>query len=227
MKYLAITTTLAALAVAGAAQAQDTGFYIGGDLGLAFGAETDTTFTPATVAGTMGDIDAKHDLGYQASVFGGYDFGPFRVEAEALHLSVGVDEMDSDFALGGGLVAGSQGAEGDMTAFSYMANIVADFGRYDDMSFFVGAGFGEADLEAKMVTTGAGGFDLVDDKDSHGRTAWQLFGGVRKPLAANIDGHIRYRYFSAGDFEFVGLGGRAVQADFTSHAISAGISYRF
>ncbi len=221
-----VTAASSALSIlAFPAFAQDGGFYISGELGAVISSETDQVFTPGTLAGSTGKISTEHDLGFSAAASVGYDFGAFRIEAEAGHISADVDKVTSSFSVGSGLTAGSQSASGEISARTLMANASVDFAGFDDFTFFAGGGAGVAKLKASIRLSG--GTTLLDDEDSDWRFAWQGFIGVRKPLTSNIDAHVRYRYFTVDDAEMIGLGGRVVEPELTSHSIAAGVTFKF
>ena len=226
MNKIATITTVALLSsVAFPALAQDRGFYLGGELGAAFSTDMDLSFTPGATAGSEGSIDVGHDLGVNASLIAGYDFGPIRLEAEAAHFSAGIKDGTSDWAHGSGLVAGGQTMDGSVRTRTLMANIVLDLGRQDDFSFFIGAGAGSAELKVSEMALQSGAVLLDDGAGS--RFAWQAFAGIRRPLSTNLEGHVRYRYLNIDDGEMIGLGGRVVNGGISSHAVVAGITYRF
>jgi OOP family OmpA-OmpF porin len=226
MRKLAALASLTSTLVALPAFAQESGLYVGGELGVLVSSETDQTYTPGATVGSTGGVSTDHDLGFTGSASVGYRFGAFRVEIEAGFQSADVDKVKSNFASGVTLASGSQDADGEISARTLMANATFDVGSFSDFTFFVGGGAGVADLKVSGLVTATGSSPVLDDKDDR-RFAWQGTAGVRKPLASNIDMHVRYRYFSIDDAEMVGFAGRSVTAEFTSHALLAGASYRF
>src|SRR5690606_36368375 len=110
----------------------ETGLYVGGHLGAVVPAETDQTYTPGTTAGTTGNISTEHELGFDGSAFAGYDFGTFRVEAEAGYMSTDIDGFTSNFATPGPTAAGSHSAIGDVKARRIIANAMLDVGGFSD-----------------------------------------------------------------------------------------------
>lgn len=211
------------MALAGPAMAQDSGFYVGAEAGGAFATEFGSVFTPGQGAGSEGNIETEFELGFAGSAFVGYDFGAVRVEVEAFTLSADVDSLNNDFPIPGTLVAGPQPGEGAVGVQGYFANAILEFGAYNDFAFFIGGGAGQASVDVEFRAQGFG--NALDDDNE--QFAWQMFGGVRKPLTSRIDGHIRYRYLSVDDLEMTGFGGRVVEGDLNAHSISAGLTYRF
>lgn len=227
MRTFAAVAAFSSTLIACPAFAQDGGFYVGADLGAVISSETDATYTPATLAGTRGTISTEHDIGLTGSAFAGYDFGSFRIEAEAGFLSADVDQLTSSFALGASLVAGSQDAEGEVSAQTLMANALLDVGGFSDFTFFVGGGIGAAKLKVSGLKATAAPGLLLDDEEDEWRNAWQGIAGLRKPLTSNIDLHVRYRYIDIDESEMVGQAGRAVDIDLSGHSLVAGVTYNF
>lgn len=227
MLRISALALLSSTLIAAPAFAQDTGFYVGGELGATIATETDQTYTPAVGAGTTGSVSTEHDLGLAGSAFAGYDFGDFRLEAEAGYIAADIDELTNNFPVPGPTPAGAYPAGGEASAQLYMANAMADFGGFQDFAFFAGGGAGVAKLKVSEMTANNSASVVLDDEDRDWRTAWQLFAGVRKPLTSSIDAHVRYRYLNIDDAELVGFGGRAITASVTSHTLTAGLSFNF
>lgn len=224
---MVVGAALSSALIALPAAAQERGFYIGGELGAVVSSETEQQYTPGATVGTTGNISTDHEIGFSGAAFAGYDFGPVRIEAEAGHQSADVEKVSSSFARAGGdLVTGSQSASGDVSARTVMLNGIWDAGDFGGFSFFLGGGVGAAKLKVSDLTT-AGGAELLDDKDEDWLFAWQGLGGVRKALSANVDAHVRYRYMKVDEAEMVGLAGRAVTADFSSHSVALGLTLKF
>ena len=84
---LAVSTCLAAPALAQDGGASDTGPYVQIEAGYAFG--EDTGFTPPFPS--PDDAVALFTDGYEIGAAIGYDFGGFRVEGEIAHRDIGLD----------------------------------------------------------------------------------------------------------------------------------------
>ena len=226
MRALAmILAVAAAVAVTCPAQAQERGFYVGGEVGLVASSGMDMVFTPGGSAGTNGQLETDHDLGFSGSAFAGYDFGWIRLEAEASQLGADVDKANSDWSHAGGLVVGSQSVDGDVRARSTLLNVLVDFGPAEGVSFFVGGGAGKSTVRVSALALPDGGSELLDHDDR--KSSWQAIAGVRKSVSEHLELHVRYRYFKVDDLEMVGLAGRAVSSELTSHAVTVGLAYRF
>lgn len=226
MRKIVLGAALSSALLVAPAMAQDSSFFVGGELGALISSETDQQYTPGATAGSTGSISSEHDLGYTGSAFFGYDFGALRVELEAGYQSAGIDEVKSSFATPGGLVSGTQPAEGDVSVRAIMANGMWDFSGAEGFTFFVGGGAGGAQLKVSGLTT-ATDVELLDDKSGSWLFAWQGIAGVRKSLTDNLDAHLRYRYFNVDEAEMIGLGGRVVEADFSSHTLALGLTLNF
>ena len=141
-----------------------------------------------------------HDIGFDADLVAGYDFGLVRGELELGYKRASVDEVQ----LHPGLVEFLGGvpdtnptepfeADGKVRVMSAMVNLLFDFGDEDGWSGFLGAGAGYADVKYKL---GIPGVDMdpdpedVDlgfsDSTSDGAIAWQILAGIRKAITPNI-----------------------------------------
>jgi OmpA-OmpF porin, OOP family len=226
MRKLAIAVALSTTVLAGPALARDGAWYVGGDFGAMIVEDSDVNFTPGSGTAATGTVTLGFDEGFDGSGFVGYDFGAFRLEAEVSYKESDIEEVATRNITSPG-TAGSAGifpGAGDVSILSGMINGMLDFGDEDGLSGFVGGGVGVArvDLGASaFANTGA----ILDDSDT--RLAWQVIAGVRQALSPNIDIHLKYRFFNVDDLEFVGFGGRAVDADIRSHSLVGGITFNF
>ncbi|HTU10618.1 MAG TPA: outer membrane beta-barrel protein [Allosphingosinicella sp.] len=228
IRRLIIGTALFAAASAGPAHARNGDFYIGADFGVMLPNDTSLTFTPGIGAGTTGTATLDYDRGFDGGVFAGYDLGIVRIEAEASYRSADVGEIASNgviFPGTAGATAVREAGGGDVSALSFMGNAMLDFGNEDGLSFFVGGGAGYARVEINSLRAFANTGVILDDREW--RFAWQGVAGIRQAVSNNVDVTIRYRYFNAGSAEFVGFGGRAVDASIRSHSLMGGITFNF
>ncbi len=228
MRKLAIAVALSTTVLAGPALAREGAWYVGGDFGAMIVEDSDTTFTPGTVAGTTGSISIGFDEGFDGGLFVGYDFGAFRNEAEVSYKQAETEELITNGSVLPGTATGTgifTGGDGDVSILSGMINGMLDFGDDDGLSGFVGGGVGMARVDINGVTAFANTGIVVDDSDT--RFAWQVIAGVRQALSRNVDIHLKYRFFNVDDLEFVGFGGRAVDADLRSHSLLGGITFNF
>ena len=152
----------------------------------------DTTF------GNVFDLDNK--MGYDIGIYGGYDFGGFRVEGEIDWKHANLDDLSVDqslldaFNLLNTITGSTPFVDNDFDvdeavgALSFMINGLADFGDQDGLSFQAGLGVGWTKVK------------MIDDKD--GAFSWQAILGLQYALSPNMDIGARYKYFSTGGLEF-------------------------
>src|SRR5690606_18282567 len=137
--------------------------------------DQDIRFNPGV---TVPDVDYHKGYDFDANI--GYDFGSFRLEAEAAYKRAKVDLDKSGFG-------------GAASALSFMLNGLLDFGPDDGLQGFVGGGVGVS--RGKLAT------DLVNDSDTG--FAWQALAGVRYPLSSNVDVSLKYRFFNQDKIKLV------------------------
>jgi len=144
---------------------------------------------------------ADNDKGYDIDVVLGYDFGGFRLEAEAGRKQWDIDTLTRNPTTGvggpggpGPVIPGPTSVDfsgADFRIWSGMVNALADFGGNEGVGFSVGGGLGIAKTKVRMGE---------DDQDwFHGKGskfAWQLLGEVRVPVSRAVDVGLKYRYFN-------------------------------
>ena len=228
MRKLVIGMAMASSALATPAMARDGQWYIEGDGGVML--VEDQNIDVNTFAD---NAKANYEsAGYDFGGIVGYDFGAFRLEAEASYRSAELEDVS----------AGSQGlalnpipggfsrftttlpALGEANALSFMVNGLFDFGPDDGLQGFAGGGVGVArvDMDGRVNTNGPGVWS-----DSDTGFAWQLLAGVRAPLSDSWDVGLKYRYFNVPDVAIVDPLGRALNTDFNSHSLLGSITYNF
>jgi opacity protein-like surface antigen len=226
-KYLLATAAAVTIVtMASPAMARDGSGYIGVEAGVMFPRDSDadvdvvyTTVNAPAVVGTpagptsfsMDDaisLDAK--TGYDIGIYGGYDFGMFRLEGEVDWKHANLDDLSADddllAALSDDLNRTFLDDEIDVSeavgSLAFMLNGLLDFGDQDGISFQAGVGAGWTKVK------------LIDDKD--GAFAWQLILGAQYAISPNIDFGLRYKYFSTGSLDlsdsngFTAVGSRVV-----------------
>ena len=215
MRKLALAAALATTALATPALARDDSWYIGIDSGVMIVEDQDITFSPgfddtgALVSSSTGTAD--YHKGWDGDAVIGYDFGGFRLEAEAAYKRAKVD-LDKT------------GIGGSASALSFMLNGLLDFGADDGLQGFVGGGVGVS--RAKLAN------DVVNDSDTG--FAWQAIAGVRYPLTNNVDVSLKYRFFNQDNIDlipayttFAGPAGADVQSKLRTHSLLLGLAYNF
>jgi opacity protein-like surface antigen len=204
MRKLALAAALATSALASPALARDDSWYVGVDAGVLLVEDQNITFTPARAASPTVDYHKGYDV--DANI--GYDFGGFRLEAEAAYKRAKID-------------LGQTGYGGSASALSFMLNGLLDFGPDDGLQGFVGGGVG--------VSRGKLANDQVNDSDTG--FAWQAIAGVRYPLTSNVDVSLKYRFFNQDDIKLItAYGGRyapagaSVDTKLRTHSVLLGLT---
>lgn len=174
-------------------------------------------------------ITADSDTGYDFGGLVGYDFGAFRLEAEASYREAEITSISGTSAIAAGLngntvPAGTYDANGEMNALSFMLNGLVDFGDDDGLQGFVGGGAGVARVDGNG-TISTNGPDLFDDSDTG--FAYQVLAGVRAPLTENWDVGLRYRFFTAPDVALIDSLGNDLDGQYRSHSILGTLTYNF
>jgi len=172
--------------------------------------------------------------GYDFGGIVGYDFGAFRLEAEAGYREADVDGVTTQtagvptsFSPSSGQLGvrpGNYAAAGDINMLSFMLNGLFDFGPDDGLQGYFGGGIGVArtDLQGSVNATGPG---FADDSDSG--LAWQMLAGVRAPISESWDAGLRYRMFTAENVGIVDPIGRTLDGTLRTHSIMGTLTYNF
>ena len=174
MRKLVIGMALASTALASPALARDDTWYVEVDGGAMI--LEDTKFD---IGAVNNGASQDYDYGYDFGGIVGYDFGAFRLEAEASYREADPDSLTSVVRIPGRLplsnpLAGATGSfngvRGDANALSFMLNGLLDFGDDDGLQGFIGGGAGVArvDIHSSIDSTGPG---FLNDTDSG--FAWQ------------------------------------------------------
>jgi len=227
MRKLAVTLALATTALSTPALARDDAWYVGVEGGAMLVEDIKFDVGTATDAATV-----HHKAGWDADATVGYDFGPFRAEAEVGYRSASVNRLTSTVtqpyrnAAGAALNAppGDYSyAGGRSTALSFMVNGLLDFGEDTGVQGFVGGGVGVARVKSKVgLNTYA---NTLDDSDTV--FAWQAIAGIRAPLTDSIDVSLKYRFFNADNVKLTDASGRVWDGRFRSHSILGGLTFNF
>jgi outer membrane protein OmpA-like peptidoglycan-associated protein/opacity protein-like surface antigen len=218
---------LATSALASPALARDDSWYIEADAGAMI--VEDSSFDIGTTANAM---TVDHQYGYDMGGIIGYDFGGFRLEAEASFREADPDNLTSTVRIGAATVATGFGpglgsynyVAGDVNALSFMVNGMLDFGEDDGLQGFIGGGVGVArvDHQYSINSIGPG---VIDDSDTG--FAWQAIAGVRAPISDSWDVGLKYRFFNVDNVDLVDTAGRANSTRFRSHSLLGTLTYNF
>ena len=192
-----------------AAPALAAGPYIGAQAGAVF-------LDDATISDSAGSLDVKFDTGYGVGVFGGFDYGTWRLEGEFTYRANDHDQVSE-----GGL---SAPLDGDTSSMALMLNAYYD-SKMVSPTFvpYIGAGVGGARVS---VDASAGGLQLLDDDDMV--FAYQLAAGVGFVVSPQLTIDLGYKYFATADpsFEISG-GGGSVDGEYKSHNVFLGARFNF
>jgi outer membrane protein OmpA-like peptidoglycan-associated protein/opacity protein-like surface antigen len=228
MRKFVIGMAMASTALTAPAMARDGQWYV--ELGGGPMIVEDVVFD---VDGNLDDAEAGLKEGYDFGGIVGYDFGAFRLEAEASYRSADVEEMSAGVAGINGRTPNTHGsaifqqtvpAAGNLNMLSFMLNGLFDFGPDDGLQGFFGGGIGVArvDLDSTIKLSGPG---AINDSDTG--LAWQLLAGVRAPLNDSWDVGLRYRYFNAENVSLIDVRGLGFDTDVKSHSILGTLTYNF
>lgn len=222
MRKLAVTLALATTALSTPALARDDAWYVGVEGGAML--VEDIHFD---VGASRDVVTQNNHVGYDVGGEIGYDFGPFRAEAEVSYRRARVDSARTSalLATGPGLVAPAgnyEQASGSTSALSFMVNGLLDFGEDNGLQGFVGGGAGVARIKDRLRV---GANDTVNDSDTV--FAWQALAGVRAPINRNVDVSLKYRFFNAPDVKLTDIGGSQWKGRYRSHSLLVGLTYNF
>ena len=172
MKFYWLAGAALAL-IAAPANARDNSAYFGIEIGGLFANDSDVQVD--------GDdfVQIDHKFGVDGDLIAGYDFGMFRAEIEGSHKWAKHD----DYSFVSDLVDfpcfsddDDECTDGHSRAYSLMANAMVDFGKDENVNFYVGGGLGIAWVR-QTFNDPANNADIEDSG-----LAWQLIAGVRGHL---------------------------------------------
>jgi outer membrane protein OmpA-like peptidoglycan-associated protein len=210
------------------AQARDGQAYIGINGGVSFDDQVDVDIDNGDDGPRTNAAFANTNLGIDGDVVIGYDFGPFRLEAEGGYKRAGYSSLtvlDSGILPGDLMVPSGTVVQNDrdLEIWSGMLNGLVEFGQGDGLQVFAGGGVGLANLSLPVVVDGVG--TVIDDNKTD--FAWQLLGGARIALSDNVDLGVKYRYFVADNFRLDAANGSPLNVDYSAHSVLASLVYNF
>ena len=212
MRKLVIGMALASTAIATPALARDNSWYVEADAG---GVIVENIFN-ITGSNNAGVLDTK--VGYDFGGIVGYDFGAFRLEAEASYR-----RAEENRYTVGGTTYNDAATGGGAEALSFMLNGLLDFGPDDGLQGFLGAGAGVGRVKNAVLITKPNTTDVVDSDTGF---AWQALAGVRMPVSDNVDVGLKYRFYNQSHNDLVNMAGN-VRTRFRSHSLLASLTYNF
>jgi outer membrane protein OmpA-like peptidoglycan-associated protein len=206
------TVALAALmaGTAGVANATE-GWYGRADVGYAIDGETDHTEN----GGINFDFNLSHDQDWTQHLGLGYAFSNgFRLEGELGHR---YNQYSTDDLASAGL------DDGDVHAWTAMANLFYDFNRGGTVEPYLGVGVGAARINNTVTDAGI----TLGDNDTV--LAYQGLAGLAIGLTDQLDLDIGYRYLQAdgANYSLDDGSGRNFDADYSHSAVTVGLRYQF
>jgi OOP family OmpA-OmpF porin len=176
------------------------------------------------------NFTSSYKVGYAArAAIGAYRAPQVRTELEIGYRTVQFDRLSFNSSglgtPGGGTAFNgvSTSASGRFTAISGMLNAYYDYDTGSSWRPYIDAGFGTAWLYAHRVA--AAGVPVVSASDLV--FAYQFGLGIGYDVTKAITLALDYRYFTTLDPTFKDAAGQSFNSEFTSHALSLGIRYRF
>lgn len=222
MRTLIIAAALSSTLLATPTLARNGDFYIAAEIGV-----TSVNDMTTDVGAVQDAVTVSHGVGYDAGVYVGYDFGAFRLEAEASQRRASLDSYSTAIRLPSDPPAfPTQGdAYGSSSALSFMANGMVDIGDDEGVSGFVGVGVGMARIGANNYRNNPDAAPFLDGDDW--KMAWQAFAGARLPISGHVDLTLKYRFFNAERTETTAFNGTEAGTRFRSHSLLVGLTVNF
>lgn len=178
--------------------------------------------------GNLGNINGKS--GAFAGVNLGIHHGPnLRAEYELSYRTNDFETVQNEYAP---IPWYGRGLTGEVRAFSGMSNLYWDINNFNFFGVrpYVGAGIGFSRFDQEIRWNGVSVLDPSSTSDSN--LAYQFIVGANGNFHNNVDWHIEYRYFNAGDSHVQfnnSLTGSPIhdRLSYTSNAIVAGLKIKF
>lgn len=175
------------------------------------------------IPGADTEIDYDNGIGVYTAI--GYAFGNnWRSELEYSYRDNDVRHITGD----GAGFAGFEDLNGGIEAHALMVNLIRDFDTGNNVTPYLGAGFGAASLNAEY--SGTNGAQSIAIDSNNKALAYQAIAGLGIALADNLSLDLSYRYFATTgqDFEgtIAGFPG-ALQQDYDTHNLFAGLRWNF
>jgi len=218
-----VALVLASSVLTAPAHARDGSVYVGleGGVHVSKGPDLD-------VNGTSDAVHLKTNTGWDADAVFGYDFGRFRLEAEAGYKQSNQQQLIANGAFDVDAVSpGVQSAasvNGDIEVKSVMANALLDIGRDGGVNVYAGAGVGHAWTEFNTQIFGVVTPYLDDNAKG---LAWQLIAGLRLPITRHLDVGAKYRFFNVEGLEMTSPTSGAIETSLRTHSLLASVILNF
>lgn len=222
-----VILALASTIIGTPAIARDGSAYVGFEGGAMRPIDTNLDFDSAPVSVNDG-VKVDYGAGIDLDIVAGYDFGAVRAEAEFAYKRASVNDVRVNpdvFATPLNL-----DADGSGRVLSVMGNLLLDFGDDDGWSGYLGAGAGLARTKIRADLDGVGLGASTGFSGSDSGLAWQVVGGIRRPISDNVDLGLKYRFFNTRvSFDDEDVQGAPVELDgrFRSHSLLASLIFNF
>lgn len=190
-----------------------------------------TILMDADNTGSSGiNIESEGDAGFAGGVFAGYKFGNgLRIEGEGTYRRNDLDTLTIandgglGVALGGSSLNGmSASADGDVSSFSFMANVWYEPDVFRGLLPYIGGGIGVSHVSADASVSGV---QIVDDSDTV--FAGQAGTGVGYAITPDIVLALDYRFLITADPTFDDATGAEFDSEYMVHNIMLGIRGHF
>jgi opacity protein-like surface antigen len=184
------------------------GPYVGAEAGGVF-------LSDSTISNSTGSGDIKYDTGFGLGLFGGYDYGTWRLEGEFAYRLNDHDEFS--------VTGFTAPLDGDTSSMALMVNAYYDFKMVSPTIVpYIGVGTGGAFIS---VDASVEGLQLLDDDDLV--FAYQAMAGVGFAVNKQVTIDLGYKYFATADPSIEVEGGGSVDSEYASHNVFLGLRYNF
>ncbi|WP_134500938.1 outer membrane protein [Microvirga pakistanensis] len=199
-----------------------TGFYVGGQVGYAWG-ESDTGLFVGTTPVVFTTSDDSDLDGFVGGVHAGYNvqFGSFVVGVEADIEAAGIDN-DVTFTTANFSIARS-------SEINFQGSLRARAGvAFDRALIYATGGLAFANFESSYEISDALGVIGTDSFDET-QWGWTLGAGVEYAFTNNLTARIEYRYTQFEEFSNTStvLADAVAEEDLDFHTVRVGVSYKF
>lgn len=170
-----------------------------------------------------------HTGDYDLELVGGYDFGSFRLEAEASYKRTRVHyytlnvptELDATKPPALGFFPHITGR---VRQGSLMVNALAETGGNERIGIYAGGGIGLSQVSMRRFLYGRNLF--LKDKDI--RPAFQLITGVRLPISEHLEAGLKGRYMAVRGARFKGeINGLSYKGNFATSSALGTLTWNF
>ena len=203
MKRIWIAAALTLIASPALAQ----GWYA--DFGGSYGFFEEQAISDTVIPGNRGELALHDGFGVTAALGYGWQNG-LRTEAELGYRRNGLDKVS-----GGAFGTRYTGdVDGHVSALSGMVNLLYDYKTTSDLTPYIGAGIGAANVTAVSDRLGVDGSDL--------NFAYQFMGGIRYALTDRVSLRTGYRMFTTTAPEI-----RGSKGEYMTHNVEVGVTIGF